>query len=114
MRYALLALMTFLAGTVASDAPSQAAPGAGLAAAAPNVAGARLEKVDYLRRYYRRYGYPPVAVPVPVPVPDAPPVVGAAPLVVVPLRPASCGQFRYWNGQACVDARFNTPYIGPR
>ena len=33
---------------------------------------------------------------------------------LVPARPVSCGEFRYWNGTACVDARYNTPYIGPR
>ncbi|ODR97042.1 hypothetical protein AUC69_13050 [Methyloceanibacter superfactus] len=35
-------------------------------------------------------------------------------VVVAPLRPASCGEFHYWNGVACVDARFNDPYIGPK
>jgi hypothetical protein len=34
-------------------------------------------------------------------------------VVAVPLRPASCGQFHYWNGTACVDARYNRPYLGP-
>jgi hypothetical protein len=29
-------------------------------------------------------------------------------------RPASCGQYRYWNGDRCVDARYNNPYLGPR
>ena len=39
-----------------------------------------------------------------------------APAVIFlpPPRPASCGQYRYWNGERCVDARYNTPYIGPR
>jgi len=45
-------------------------------------------------------------------VPEA--VVEGAPVVVVPVRPASCGEFRYWNGVACVDARYNDPYLGPR
>jgi hypothetical protein len=31
----------------------------------------------------------------------------------VPLRPASCGEFHFWDGAACVDARFNKPYLGP-
>lgn len=31
------------------------------------------------------------------------------PTVVVPLRPANCGQYRYWNGQRCVDARVVPP-----
>jgi hypothetical protein len=74
---------------------------------------------------------PPVTAPVtqePVVVPAAPaaaataqaPVVAAPapviaqPVIVAPPRPASCGEFRFWNGFACVDARFNTPYLGPR
>ena len=54
---------------------------------------------------------PPVvpAVPAPVAVPQSPPVIA-----VVPVRPVSCGEFHYWNGSTCVDARYNTPYIGPR
>jgi hypothetical protein len=44
-----------------------------------------------------------------------PPVVVEQPVIVVPPpRPASCGEYRYWNGQYCVDARYNRPYLGPR
>jgi hypothetical protein len=49
------------------------------------------------------------AVPAPVVVPQSRPVIA-----FVPVRPVSCGEFHYWNGSACVDARYNTPYIGPR
>ena len=28
---------------------------------------------------------------------------------VVPVRPANCGEFRYWNGATCVDARLAPP-----
>ena len=31
-----------------------------------------------------------------------------------PLRPASCGRYRYWNGEYCADARYQRPYVGPR
>ena len=31
-----------------------------------------------------------------------------------PSRPANCGQFRYWNGTRCADARDEPPYVGPR
>jgi hypothetical protein len=31
------------------------------------------------------------------------------PVVVVPVRPANCGVYRYWNGEHCVDARFAPP-----
>jgi hypothetical protein len=27
-------------------------------------------------------------------------------------RPRSCGQYRYWNGQYCADARYERPYLG--
>jgi hypothetical protein len=26
-------------------------------------------------------------------------------------RPANCGEYRYWNGQRCVDARIVPPDI---
>jgi hypothetical protein len=29
-------------------------------------------------------------------------------------RPASCGEYRYWNGEYCADARYQRPYVGPR
>ncbi len=29
-------------------------------------------------------------------------------------RPTSCGRFRYWDGDRCVDARDNPPDVGPR
>lgn len=32
----------------------------------------------------------------------------------VPVRPANCGEFHYWNGERCADARFEPPYVGPR
>lgn len=55
------------------------------------------------RRAYA-YGGPPV-----VRGPYAPPVYGW-----VIIRPSSCGQYRYWNGVRCVDARYRPPYVGPR
>jgi hypothetical protein len=35
-------------------------------------------------------------------------------VVLPPPRPSSCGEFHFWNGTACVDARYNKPYLGPR
>ena len=35
-------------------------------------------------------------------------------IAIVPVRPASCGEYRYWDGDRCVDARYNNPYLGPR
>jgi hypothetical protein len=29
-------------------------------------------------------------------------------------RPSSCGEYRYWNGVRCVDARDNPPDLRPR
>lgn len=34
--------------------------------------------------------------------------------VWVPLRPSSCGRYRFWNGQYCADARYQPPYLGLR
>lgn len=31
-----------------------------------------------------------------------------------PPRPASCGRYRYWNGEYCADARYERPYVGPK
>ncbi|MBN8913401.1 MAG: hypothetical protein J0H65_15355 [Rhizobiales bacterium] len=31
-----------------------------------------------------------------------------------PPPPVSCGQYRYWNGDYCADARREPPYVGPR
>lgn len=116
MRHILFAMMAFLAGLLAFGVSSQAAPMQVRAAAVPATAGL-IQKVDYWHRYYRQHGYPPPAVvpvaPAPVPIAPAPVVEGAA-VVVVPARPISCGQYHYWNGVTCVDARYNTPYLGPR
>lgn len=35
-------------------------------------------------------------------------------IFIEPVRPASCGQYHFWNGEACVDARYYDPYLGPR
>jgi hypothetical protein len=45
-----------------------------------------------------------------------PPVYGwtSPPLPPPPPRPASCGEYRYWNGEFCADARYYRPYVGPR
>jgi hypothetical protein len=58
-------------------------------------------------RYYRDYrAYRTMLAPPPA---YEPPVI-----VLVPVRPASCGLFRYWDGERCADARFEPPYLGPR
>ena len=49
------------------------------------------------RRRPRAYGY------------NYNPVIEAPDVVVI--RPANCGQFRYWNGVRCADARVNPPAL---
>jgi len=123
MRHVLIAMLAFIVGIIVSGTSSHAAPGPGLTAPPSTVTGSVVQKVQlFPRRYYRRYGYGPYAVPPPVVV--VPPAVAVVPPAVVevpeavvvlpPPRPASCGEYRYWNGQFCVDARYNTPYLGPR
>ena len=67
------------------------------------------------RRRWRRQQYAPIVGPdveTDIEVDVAP---GGADIIVVrPPRPASCGEYHYWNGAACVDARYNDPYLGPR
>jgi hypothetical protein len=94
-------------GLASGHADAGAIPSLSLKSATPLV-----QKSDYWHRYYRQHGYPPPAV-VPVPVPVAPPALNPPIVTEVPVRPASCGEYRYWDGAACVDARFNKPYLGP-
>jgi len=77
--------------------------------AAPNA----VQTVDWRRRYWRRYGVWPTA-PAPIIEDDVVIETDDDEVIIVPLRPASCGQFHYWNGTACVDARYNNPYLGPK
>lgn len=102
-------------------------------AAALAVSGSALAGGKYYDRYYGDYygdygdyygyyadPYPPEVVIVPrrVEVYPPPPVVRApyAPPVYgwVIERPASCGEYRYWTGVRCADARYRPPYVGPR
>lgn len=75
-------------------------------------ANTAVETVGWRRRYLRRHGAWPMEPIVNDDViveTDAGDVV-----VVVPVRPASCGEYRYWDGVACVDARYNDPDLGPK
>ena len=107
-------------GLLAAPSAATAAPGL---APLPAVSTSAVERVDYARRFYRRNGYLPGAAPVVVTAPPAvvtaPPVVvdGAPAIVEVPLvppRPLSCGEYHFWNGAACVDARYNKVNVGPK
>ena len=116
MRPILLAIMAFIGCGILVSSSAVAAPSPQVAAGA---SGASLiEPVGYWRRYCRYNdctGTNVVVVPTPA-VPAPPAVVPGSPpvIAVVPVRPVSCGEFRDWNGTACIDARYNTPYIGPR
>lgn len=103
-------------GFASYDAEALPLPAASASVTASNI----IVETGPWRRQWRRQGYGPVVV-----VPDAGVTVDTdveidvdegAPAVIVlpPPRPASCGQYRYWNGQRCVDARYHDPYLGPR
>jgi hypothetical protein len=108
----LLTIAGFAGGLVLVVAPGNATATPGLSVAAFKSAPAIVETVGWRRRYWRRYGVLPDAPPPDVPV-DTAVVPGDVP-VVVPVRPLSCGEYHYWNGEACVDARYNDPYLGPK
>jgi hypothetical protein len=59
--------------------------------------------------------YPPPVVTYPPPVVLYPPRGYAAPVEhYIIERPTSCGVYRYWHGDRCVDARYHAPYVGRR
>jgi hypothetical protein len=98
-----LAIVSF-----APSAPAAPAPGAYASGHASLV-----EPAGYWRRYWRRNGYPPDMAP--DAAPDSAVVMESEDgPVLVPLRPTSCGQYRYWDGTRCVDARYHNPYLGPK
>jgi hypothetical protein len=83
------------------------------------IAPALIQESGYSRRYCRRYGCPPPVVVLPDTAPNVAvdvTVPGETPpiIAIVPVRPVSCGQYHYWDGERCVDARYNNPYVGPR
>jgi hypothetical protein len=117
MRIILTSAAALIAGALLLTAGTTAAPAAPLSSMASlDAASTAVTKVDWRRRYYRRNGvWPPVTGPRAVVEPGVVVETDDGDVVVVaPLRPASCGEFHYWNGVACVDARFNDPYIGPK
>ena len=71
-----------------------------------------VQTAGWRRRYWRRYGVWPTGPrdAIENEIVAAP----GEPIVISPVRPRSCGEYRYWNGFACVDARYNDPYLGPK
>jgi hypothetical protein len=115
MRHIFLVMMAFIGGRIVAGVAPQSAMAAPFSQLDVGASGASaVETIGYWRRYCRYNGCTgipdvDVDVPAPVVVPLNPPVIA-----IVPVRPVSCGEFRYWNGSACVDARYNNPYTGPR
>ncbi len=121
MRYVFTLLAILTGGIVGLALSWQGAIAAPLPSiSAPTVATPLIETVDYWKRYWRRRGYgPDVVVPdaqVDIDVDAGVTIRGETPSVIaiVPVRPVSCGEYRYWDGERCVDARYNNPYLGPR
>ena len=122
MRQGLIFVAVLIGAGIGLGVSSHDAKAAPLpAAAAPVVASALVVEAGW-RRNWRRYG-PDVVIPdaqldldVDGDVDEQVTIPGETPplVVIVPVRPASCGQYRYWNGDRCVDARYHDPYIGPR
>ena len=116
MRRVIIALAATIAGLTASATSSNAAPSATLTS--PMADDGLVQTVQiFPRRYYRQhpYGTPPVVGRAArCPRRSARCSPGAGVIVVPPPRPTSCGQYHYWNGQNCVDARYNRPYLGTR
>jgi hypothetical protein len=122
MRYGPLLMTALILGGMAWSAPAATAPLSPPAARAFGAAPVPVERIGYWKRYCRFHDCtgpdvvvvqpttpPAVATTPPVVATENPPIVA-----IVPLRPVSCGEFHYWNGSACVDARYNNPYLGPR
>lgn len=81
----------------------------------PAVDASAVTTVGWRERYYRRHGVWPRG-PRRAIDDDAVVVapIGGDAVIVAPVRPRSCGEYHYWNGVACVDARYNDPYLGPK
>lgn len=114
MRYVTALPAIFVLGIAPAVAPTPA-PAAPLVGPPASGAATLIEQVGYWRRYCRTYGCPPPVVVADPPAVDAPPPAAeAAPVLLPPPRPASCGEYHYWNGETCLDARYHDPYLGPR
>ena len=114
MRLVLMLMAALIGGGIGLSS-RDAAAGPLPAVAPSDLAATMIEKAGW-RRNWRRPGYGPEIV-----LPDAEVAVGVdadvdvpAIIVLPPRRPLSCGEYRYWDGDACVDARYHNPYIGPK
>jgi hypothetical protein len=117
MRQICMIVAVAACGISLAVAPREANAAPVPAVSAPAVTSTLIEHAGYWKRRWR-HGYSPEIV-----MPDAQvdldvngdvDVETPAIIVLPPPRPLSCGQYRYWNGDRCVDARYNNPYIGPK
>jgi hypothetical protein len=108
MRKTLMAMTACVIGAMGGGVSPAAAMSAPTLAASNH--GTALVQHAGWRRYYERHSYVPVTPPVVDETADGD-VTVVPPLVY---RPSSCGEFHYWDGQACVDARYIDPYLGPK
>lgn len=115
MRLFLTSAAILAAGGLAFGlSADSASAGPLLTMSAPSIDARVVQPVRWRDRYYRRTGVWPTG-PRSNPAPaDVVVAADGTAVIVAPLRPASCGEYRYWNGVACVDARYNDPYLGPR
>ena len=130
MRIALIATVAFaaLAASVCISAQARAAP---LGAVSVERAASQVEPAQYPYYLDDRYYHGPYPRRVyPPSIYDAPPRYyerrvfphyaprvydyRAPEYIDEPARPTSCGQYRYWNGEYCADARYERPYLGPK
>ena len=85
--------------------------------------GRHQSRVDYRRYYVDPDGDDDAALFAPEDAPPPPSRYGHPPAAALyppayewlpPPRPVDCGEYHYWNGEYCVDARSVPPYVGPR
>lgn len=88
--------------------PAMAAPGQALGGwgQSPDL----LIQVDSTTRQIRRLERKGFTV-----IPPVPPIVVREPAMVAPAaeRPTSCGEYHFWDGTQCLDARYHDPDLSP-
>jgi len=119
MRYGLVLTTVFIAAGIGLGAPSHVSaeltPELGALVALSGDVETSKRRYDHQLYGYDpgRYVVPPVVVPAPVVVPPA--VVEARSFRhLCPRVRRVAGNTAIWNGEYCVDARYNRAYVGPR
>lgn len=115
MRIVLTSAAVLLAGGIVLGLGAQNAATAGPLPAMSNLSldASAVQNAGWRERYYRRHGVWPSG-PRRAAQDDVVVTTDGAAVIVAPLRPRSCGEYHYWNGVACVDARYNDPDLGPK